>query len=147
MTLFSHSSNRLLASLARSDAEAIWPHLDTIELPQETVLFEDGDPIGRVYFPHTGIVSLLVDLASGEMIETGMIGRDSLVGGVPVLDGTVALNRAVVQAAGTASVLPAEQASSGCRAKHRIPDYPDPARAGRPCLIATVGGMQCNTFP
>jgi CRP-like cAMP-binding protein len=109
MTRLSHSSNRFLAALTHSDAEAIMPHLDTLELPQETVLFEDGDPIGRVYFPHTGIVSLLVDLASGEMIETAMIGRDSVVGGLSALDGTLALNRAVVQIAGTASVLPAER--------------------------------------
>jgi CRP-like cAMP-binding protein len=69
----------------------------------------DGDPVSRVYFPHSGIVSLLVDLASGEMIKTGMIGRDSLVGGVSALAGNVSLNRAVVQVAGTASVLSADQ--------------------------------------
>jgi CRP-like cAMP-binding protein len=101
--------NRLLSSLAAADIDAIRPHLETMDLPQETVLFEDGDPISRVYFPHRGIISLLVDLASGEMIETAMIGRDSLVGGVSAIDGKVSLNRAVVQVAGVASVLSADR--------------------------------------
>jgi CRP-like cAMP-binding protein len=109
MTSVPHSSNRMLASLAAPDVTAILPHLKFIELPQETVLFEDGDPINLVYFPQSGIVSLLVDLASGEMIETGMVGRDSLVGGLSALDGRVSLNRAVVQVAGAASVLPADR--------------------------------------
>jgi CRP-like cAMP-binding protein len=101
--------NRLLSSLAAADIDAIRPHLETIDLPQETVLFEDGDTISRVYFPHRGIVSLLVDLASGEMIETAMIGRDSLVGGISALDGEISMNRAVVQVAGSASVLSADR--------------------------------------
>lgn len=97
--------NRLLASLAAADIDAITPHLETIDLPQETVLFEDGDPISRIYFPHRGIITLLVDLASGDMIEIAMIGRDSLVGGASAIDGNISLNRAVVQVAGAASVL------------------------------------------
>jgi CRP-like cAMP-binding protein len=104
-----HSSNRMLALLVAPELEAILPYLKSIELPQETVLFEDGDPIKLVYFPQSGIVSLVVDLASGEMIETGMVGRDSLVGGLSALDGRVSLNRAVVQVAGAASVLPADR--------------------------------------
>jgi CRP-like cAMP-binding protein len=103
------SSNRLLASLAAADIDAIVPHLQTIELPQETVLFEDGDTISRVYFPHRGIVSLLVNLTSGDMIETAMIGRDSVVGGISAIDGKISLNRAVVQVAGAASVLSADR--------------------------------------
>jgi hypothetical protein len=47
---------------------------------------------------------VLVDLASGEMIETGMIGRDSVVGASAAIDDDIALNRAVVQVAGAASV-------------------------------------------
>jgi CRP-like cAMP-binding protein len=101
--------NRLLSSLAAADIDAIRPHLETIDLPQETVVFADGEAISRVYFPHRGIISLLVDLASGDMIETAMIGRDSLVGGLSAIDGKISLNRAVVQVAGAASVLSADR--------------------------------------
>jgi CRP-like cAMP-binding protein len=69
------------------------------------VLFEVGDEIDRVYFPHTGVISLVVNLASGEMIETGMVGRDSLLGGSSALDGKVSLNKAIVQIPGAAFAL------------------------------------------
>jgi CRP-like cAMP-binding protein len=100
-----HSSNLLLASLPPENMAALVPHLGVVQLPQEKVLFEAGDTIKAVYFPHTGIVSIVVDLGSGEMIETAMIGRDSLVGGSAAIDDDIALNRAVVQVAGVASVV------------------------------------------
>ena len=99
------SPNHLLASLPRLDFEALRPHLRLVELRHETVLFDAGDEIDRVYFPHTGVISLVVNLASGETIETGMIGRDSLLGGSSALDGKVSLNKAIVQIAGAASAL------------------------------------------
>ena len=101
----SHSSNLLLASLPPENLAALAPHLQVVQLPRETVLFEAGDTIKTIYFLHTGIVSMVVDLASGEMIETAMIGRDSLAGGSAAIDDDIALNRAVVQVAGAASVV------------------------------------------
>jgi hypothetical protein len=64
-----HSSNLLLASLPPENIVALMPHLRVVELPHEAVLFEAGDTIKALYFPHNGIVSILVDLSSGEMIE------------------------------------------------------------------------------
>jgi CRP-like cAMP-binding protein len=100
-----HSLNFLLASLRSEKLAGLLPHLKVIELPQETVLYERGDTIKAVYFPHRGLISLVVDLASGDMIEAAMIGRDSLVGGSSAFDNQISLNRAVVQVAGVASVL------------------------------------------
>ena len=97
--------NHLLASLSAVDFEVLRPHLQPVELRHETVLYDVGDDIDRVYFPHAGVVSLVVNLASGETIETGMVGRDSIVGGASALDGKVSLNKAIVQIAGTASAL------------------------------------------
>jgi CRP-like cAMP-binding protein len=94
-----------LASLPPESLVALTPHLRVVELPQEAVLFEAGDTIKALYFPHNGIVSILVDLTSGEMIETAMIGRDSLVGGSAAVDDDIALNRAVVQVSGIASTV------------------------------------------
>jgi CRP-like cAMP-binding protein len=58
-----------------------------------------------VYFPHSGIVSLVVELASGETIESAMIGRESLVGASSGLNGQVSVCKAIVQIAGAASAL------------------------------------------
>jgi CRP-like cAMP-binding protein len=99
------SPNRLLASLLPADFELLRPHLKPTELKQEAVLFEAGDKIDRVYFPHSGIISLVVELAGGEAIEAAMIGRDSMLGATSALDGAVSLNKAIIQLAGSAQTL------------------------------------------
>jgi CRP-like cAMP-binding protein len=100
-----HSSNLLLASFSSETMAALVPHLRLIELARETVLFEAGDTIKTLYFPHNGIVSIVVNLSSGETIETATIGRDSLVGGSAAIDDDTALNRAIVQIKAVASAV------------------------------------------
>ena len=99
------SPNRLLASLSSADFELLRPHLKTIELVHGKVLFDAGDPIKRVYFPHSGIISLVVGLKGGRSIEVAMIGRDSVVGGSLALGSGFALNKGIVLAPGVASIL------------------------------------------
>jgi CRP-like cAMP-binding protein len=108
MAISPHASSAFLASLQPADLNALLPHLELIDLPQGMVLFEGGDAIRAAYFIHSGIVSLVVDLSSGETIEAAMIGAAGLVGGASAVDSNVALNRAVVQVAGRASVLRVE---------------------------------------
>jgi len=100
-----NSPNRLLASLRPTDFELLRPQLRPVELVHESVLFEAGDPIDRVYFPHSGIISLVVDLAGGQTIEAAMVGRDSVLGGSSALDGLISLNKAIVQLAGAGVTL------------------------------------------
>ena len=59
-----HTSNVFLATLAPADIGSLRPHLKTFDRPQGAVLFEVGAAIQQVYFPHSGIVSLVVELAS-----------------------------------------------------------------------------------
>ncbi|HEY4408132.1 MAG TPA: Crp/Fnr family transcriptional regulator [Xanthobacteraceae bacterium] len=100
-----YSANQLLASLAAPELGFLQPHLRFVELPQETILYETGGTISRIYFPHDGIVSLVVELASGEMIEAAMIGREGVVGGLAALDTSISVSRAIVQVAGAASTV------------------------------------------
>jgi CRP-like cAMP-binding protein len=102
------SSNRVLASLASTDLDSLLPHLRFVDLPQEMVLFEAGGTITRVYPPHEGVVSLVVELMSGQMIEAAMIGREGVVGGLSALDSDVSISRAIVQIAGRGSVVGVE---------------------------------------
>jgi CRP-like cAMP-binding protein len=94
------SPNRLLASLLPADFELLRPHLKPVELKNETVLFAAGDPNDRVYFPHGGILSLVVELSGGQAIEAAMVGRDSMLGATAALDGQVSLNKAIIQLPG-----------------------------------------------
>jgi CRP-like cAMP-binding protein len=104
-----HASNALLASLPPSDLDALRPHLRTVELPQGMVIVEVGEAIEHVHFPHSGIVSLVVPLESGDTIESAMIGRESLVGASAGLNGEVSVYKAVVQIAGAGSVMDTER--------------------------------------
>jgi CRP-like cAMP-binding protein len=97
-----NSDNLLLASLSKSDAAALRPHLKSVHLENEKVLFEAGGKVPDVYFPSGAIISLVVGLSSGELIEAAMVGRDGAVGAFAALGGNVPSNRAVVQLAGPA---------------------------------------------
>jgi CRP-like cAMP-binding protein len=97
--------NHLLAALPSTDFEQLRPHLHTIELVQETVLIAAGDRLTRVFFPHSGVISLVVSLAGGGMVEVAMVGRDSIFGGSAALDGNISSTDAIVQLPGTASTL------------------------------------------
>ena len=108
----SRASNLFLASLSEADHETIRPHLKSAELPQGEVLFDIGAPIHQVYFPHSGVVSIVVDLASGDTIESAMIGRESLVGASSGLNGQLSVCKAIVQIAGAATVLDSQRLRS-----------------------------------
>ena len=97
-------SNAMLASLSETDSAALRPHLKATHLQQKTVLFDPGDTITTVYFPTTAVVSLVVALATGEMTESAMVGRDGAVGIASALDGKVALCRGIVQLGGDAMI-------------------------------------------
>jgi CRP-like cAMP-binding protein len=94
------SSNLLLASLSAGDATAIRPYLKPIYLEHQKVLYEAGDRIAVVYFPTTAVISLVVGLSTGEMVEAAMVGKDGAVGASSALDGKISLSRAIVQLAG-----------------------------------------------
>jgi CRP-like cAMP-binding protein len=137
-----HASNHLLASLPAAELELLLPHLKAVELVHEAVLFDVGETIEQVYFPHSGVVSLVVSLASGELIETAMVGRDSLVGGSSALDGKVSLNKAIVQIAGHASVLGIERLRSA--ANTSIPFRTSLIRHEQLILVQAQQSAACN---
>ena len=101
----SKSPNRLLASLPANAFSAISPHLKIVELKFGEVVAEAGSPIRQVYFPYSGVISLVVELDVGAMIETAMVGRDGVLNAASALDGKVSLNKGIVQSAGSAGTI------------------------------------------
>jgi CRP-like cAMP-binding protein len=97
-----HTSNLLLASLSPSDTAALKPYLKSAHLEQERVLVEAGATIGAIYFPTSAVISIVVPLSTGELVEAAMIGRDGVMGAGAALDGKTSLSRAIVQLAGDA---------------------------------------------
>jgi len=95
-------SNLILDSLSPGDTAALHSHLKPVFLDQHRILFDAGQPIDAVYFPTGAIVSLVVGLSTGEMVEAAMVGRDGVVGAAAALDGKISLSRAIVQLGGNA---------------------------------------------
>lgn len=91
------SDNKLLAALPRHDFDRLLPHLSSAPLPQALVLFEAGDEVDQVYFPHNGMLSLLAVLRDGKAIETATVGREGVVGAMAGLGLYKSLVRVVVQ--------------------------------------------------
>ena len=99
------SENRILNSLPQNIFAAVEPHLKREDLVFADVVAETDQAVDRVYFPHTGVISLVVEMTVGDMIETAMVGRDGVVNGTSALDGKVSLHRGLVQVAGEGSVI------------------------------------------
>ena len=103
-----HRDNFLLNLLEPDVLDRIEPQLSIIDLQREQVLAETHQRIERVYFPHSGIISCVVELIGGGAIETGMIGKDGNFGSSQALDDKVSLNHVVTQVGGTASLMSSE---------------------------------------
>ncbi len=92
--------NRLLAALDAEDLGLLVSHLKSSHLRQGVVLQEAGEPIDQVYFPQSGMISLLAVMEAGNGVETATIGREGAVGVTTGLGGRTATGRAVIQLEG-----------------------------------------------
>jgi CRP-like cAMP-binding protein len=99
--------NRFLATLPPHGFSLLAPHLRTLALDRGVMLHDVGEQVERVYFPHTGMVSLVAVMQSGATVETAAIGRAGVIGASAGLGASTAMARAVVQLSGTAAWLSA----------------------------------------
>lgn len=100
--------NHLLAALPAADLARISPEMEFVPLRLGEVLYESGAHLRHVYFPVSGVVSLLIVTEDGGTAEIAVVGNDGCVGIALLLGGETTLDRAVVQIAGHAYRLPAE---------------------------------------
>ena len=64
------------------------------------VIGEAGRPIESVFFPSSGMISVVVDLRDGGRVEAAMVGRKNAVGGSVVFGGRQHLNTSFAQLPG-----------------------------------------------
>lgn len=80
------ADNLLLAKLSADDLEAFTSRAERVSLETRAVLFEKGAEITTVYFPVTGMISLLTVLTGGPSIEAITVGYEGMAG-LPVFHG------------------------------------------------------------
>jgi CRP-like cAMP-binding protein len=103
------SENWLLASLSRETLALLEPALEEISESQGAVLLQPAEAIRRVYFPQSGMISLVVVTGDGNMIEASAIGQEGAVGLHRGLGDRRSFTRAVVQIPGRFSVIAAHR--------------------------------------
>jgi CRP-like cAMP-binding protein len=93
--------NRLLQKLSAEARQLIAPHLEESELPRGTVLTQPEQPLTRVYFPRSGLVSVIAVYSDGNTIEMAAVGREGCLGLQGLLGSQNATARYIVQVPGT----------------------------------------------
>jgi CRP-like cAMP-binding protein len=84
VALQGYTSSKLLNRLPISELQRLLPHFETIPLTRNKVLFEARDEINNVYFPLSGLVSLLGTTRTGDIIGIALVGNDGMIG-VPLV--------------------------------------------------------------
>lgn len=78
--------NKVLASLSASDQAKLEPHLEHCRLEKRDILDRANELIRYVYFPESGIGSVIALDDAGRRIEVGPFGREGM-SGTPVVVG------------------------------------------------------------
>ena len=94
--------------------------MEKVELIYDTDVYKAGAVITDVYFPESGIVSLLAVVGKNSTIEVGIVGDEGMVG-LPVFLGTrTSINRTVVQGAGFALKMESDRFLSACESSPEL---------------------------
>lgn len=97
--------NSILQAIPDEEFALLRPHLQTVCLKHEEVLFEPNETIENCYFPNSGMVSMVVITSDGASVEVGVIGREGFVG-LPIAFGLEkSPQRAIVQVGPAEAVL------------------------------------------
>lgn len=93
-------TNRLLTALPREEYERLLPHLETVSLDLKKIIYQPNEPIEYVYFPNSGLISMVALMEDGAVVEVGTVGSEGMAG-VPIVLGSDQIpTQAIVQIAG-----------------------------------------------
>jgi CRP-like cAMP-binding protein len=95
-------SNLLLGSLPPEMLAALMPKMTEVVLASRQSLYGADTVIDAVYFPDSGMVSLIANLDNGMQAEVGIVGREGVVGTSLITGVDTSYIEAMVQMPGTA---------------------------------------------
>jgi CRP-like cAMP-binding protein len=85
-TMFRKNTNEILLALPQRESLLLCSKLEHVELPIGTVLNEAAQRIDSVFFLNGGLASFLASMTDNKCVETGVVGRDGIIG-VPLASG------------------------------------------------------------
>src|ERR1700723_90866 len=95
--------NRLLLALPPADLTRLMPGLEQIRCERSQILMDADSPLDHVFFPDTGVVSVVAVYADGSIIEMATIGREGCSGVQAILGAKRSSVQLLVQIPGGAT--------------------------------------------
>ena len=102
-------ANELLSLLSNEDQQLVFKECEPVSLEPRQTLIEADEPVEHVYFPLSGIVSVLAVLNDCNAIEAATIGNDGFAGLSTFLGSDVSPVRFIVQVRGEALRIPSQR--------------------------------------
>jgi CRP-like cAMP-binding protein len=95
--------NRLLLALPSSHLKRLMPELEQIRCSRGQVLMDADSSLDHVFFPDSGVVSVVAVYSDGNIIEMATIGREGCTGLQAILGAKTSSVRLLVQIPGSAA--------------------------------------------
>jgi CRP-like cAMP-binding protein len=95
--------NRLLLALPSRNLKRLMPELEQIRCQRAQVLVNADSSLDHIFFPDSGVVSVVAVYASGSIIEMATIGREGCSGVQAILGAKRSSVQLLVQIPGTAA--------------------------------------------
>lgn len=129
--------------LIKTDSQSIKRlSLRPVSLDVNFLIYEPNKEIDTVFFPESGVLSVVSDMATGSTIEIGTIGREGVSGSELLLKVVSSPFRCFVQVAGHGNYASAEAfrevAAADAEFQRHVFSYENAFR------IQTMQGMACN---
>lgn len=96
-----HYHNHILSHLHRCVPDFVGQRARQLSFVHGDVIGEAGRPIEHVFFPSSGMISIVVDLRDGGRVEAAMVGRRNAIGASVVFGGRTHLNTSFAQLPGS----------------------------------------------
>jgi CRP-like cAMP-binding protein len=103
------ATNSILGALSRKDAQRLFTRHEQVDLVYGDILCEPGKPLLHVYFPDSGIISLLTPVDRAASVEVGLVGREGMAGMALFLGVNMSPVRMLVQGNGSAMRITARE--------------------------------------
>ncbi len=95
--------NRLLLALPSRNLNRLMPELEYLACQREQVLMDADSALDHVFFPDSGVVSIVTVYADGSVIEMATVGREGCTGVQAFFGAKTSSVRLLVQIPGSAA--------------------------------------------
>jgi CRP-like cAMP-binding protein len=102
-TLSNWPRNRLLLALPSRNLKQLLPELEHISCERGQVLMDADSSLNHIFFPDSGVVSVVAVYANGGIIEMATIGREGCTGVKAIFGAKRSSSRLLVQIPGSAA--------------------------------------------